>query len=68
MTGLETPRTVVDFLGLASAYLAARDFEHPRLDAEILLGDVLGLQRLELYLHHDRPLAAAEIEQRACSG
>lgn len=62
MTALETPRTVVDFLGLASAYLAARDFEHPRLDAEILLGDVLGLQRLELYLHHDRPLAPAEVD------
>ncbi len=62
MTALETPRTVVDFLGLASAYLQARDFEHARLDAEILLGDVLGLQRLELYLHHDRPLAPAEID------
>ncbi|MDX6376906.1 MAG: release factor glutamine methyltransferase [Gaiellaceae bacterium] len=62
MTALDTPRTVVDFLGLASAYLAARDFEHARLDAEILLGDVLGLKRLELYLHHDRPLAPAEID------
>ncbi len=62
MTALETPRTVVDFLGLASAYLQARDFDHARLDAEILLGDVLGLQRLELYLHHDRPLAPAEID------
>jgi release factor glutamine methyltransferase len=62
VTALETPRTVVDFLGLASAYLQARDFEHARLDAEILLGDVLGLQRLELYLHHDRPLAPAEID------
>jgi release factor glutamine methyltransferase len=62
VTALETPRTVVDFLGLASAYLAARDFEHARLDAEILLGDVLGLKRLELYLHHDRPLAPAEID------
>ncbi len=62
MTALETPRTVVDFLGLASAYLRARDFEHARLDAEILLGDVLGLQRLELYLHHDRPLAPAEVD------
>ncbi len=62
MTALETPRTVVDFLGLASAYLVARDFEHARLDAEILLGDVLGLGRLELYLHHDRPLTPAEID------
>ena len=43
VTALETPRTVVDFLGLASAYLQARDFDHARLDAEILLGDVLGL-------------------------
>jgi release factor glutamine methyltransferase len=62
VTALETPRTVVDFLGLASAYLVARDFEHARLDAEILLGDVLGLGRLELYLHHDRPLTPAEID------
>jgi release factor glutamine methyltransferase len=62
VTVLETPRTVVDFLGLASAYLVARAFEHARLDAEILLGDVLGLGRLELYLHHDRPLTPAEID------
>jgi release factor glutamine methyltransferase len=62
VTALEAPRTVVDFLGLASAYLVARDFEHARLDAEILLGDVLGLGRLELYLHHDRPLTPAEID------
>jgi release factor glutamine methyltransferase len=59
---LAAPRTVVDFLGLASAYLAARDFEQPRLDAELLLGDVLGLGRLELYLHHDRPLDPAEVD------
>jgi release factor glutamine methyltransferase len=58
---LPAPRTVVDFLGLASAYLAARDFEQPRLDAELLLGEVLGLGRLELYLHHDRPLDQAEV-------
>lgn len=63
MTGLEAPRTVVDFLGLASAYLAARDFEQPRLDAELLLGEVLGLGRLELYLHHDRPLQPAEVDR-----
>jgi release factor glutamine methyltransferase len=59
---LAAPRTVVDFLGLASAYLAARDFEQPRLDAELLLGHVLGLGRLELYLHHDRPLEEAEVD------
>jgi release factor glutamine methyltransferase len=56
------PRTVVELLGLATAYLGARGFESPRLDAELLLGDALGLQRLELYLHHDRPLEAGEID------
>jgi release factor glutamine methyltransferase len=62
VTELAPPRTVVDFLGLASAFLSARGLPSPRLDAEILLGDVLGLGRLELYLHHDRPLEDAEVD------
>jgi release factor glutamine methyltransferase len=61
--GVRTPpRTVVELLGVASAYLDARGFETPRLDAELLLGHVLGMRRLELYLHHDRPLEPAEVD------
>jgi release factor glutamine methyltransferase len=56
------PRTVVELLGVASAYLDARGFETPRLDVELLLGHVLGMRRLELYLHHDRPLEPAEVD------
>jgi release factor glutamine methyltransferase len=56
------PRTVVELLGVATAYLDARGFETPRLDVELLLGHVLGMQRLELYLHHDRPLEQAEVD------
>ena len=33
----------------------------PKLDAEYLLAHVLGIQRLELYLDHDRPLEPAEV-------
>ena len=55
-------RTVVEVLGLTSAYLAARGYESPRLEAELLLGNVLGLGRLELYLHHDRPLEPSELD------
>ncbi len=62
MTPLPPPRTVVEFLGVASAYLAAREFVSPRLDAELLLGHAVGLARLELYLQHDRPLEPAEID------
>jgi release factor glutamine methyltransferase len=62
VTELAPPRTVVDFLGLASAFLGARGLPSPRLDAELLLGEVLGLGRLELYLHHDRPLQESEVD------
>ena len=54
-------RTVKDVLALSSAYLAAKESPTARLDAELLIGSVLGLDRLELYLHHDRPVTAAEL-------
>ena len=56
-------RPLVDVLGLASAYLDSRGSASPRLDAELLLGRVLGLSRLELYLHHDRPLEPVELDR-----
>ena len=34
--------------------------DSPRLDAELLLAQALGLSRLELYTQHDRPLTEAE--------
>jgi release factor glutamine methyltransferase len=43
-------------------YLAARGVESPRVDAELLLARALGLQRIELYTQHDRPLTEAERE------
>jgi release factor glutamine methyltransferase len=52
--------TVGEVLAAATAYLASRGLEHPRLDAEHLLARSLGLQRLELYTQHDRPLTEAE--------
>jgi release factor glutamine methyltransferase len=56
------PKTVADVLGLTSAYLAAKGSPTARLDGELLLGEVLGLSRLELYLHHDRPLTPGELD------
>ena len=44
----------------ATEYLAAKGVDSPRLDAEHLLGKALGLSRVELYMHLDRPLTDPE--------
>jgi release factor glutamine methyltransferase len=54
-------RTVKDVLALASAYLEAKGSPTARLDAELLVGHALGMPRLDLYLHHDRPLTEDEL-------
>ncbi len=52
--------TLGEVLGLSAGYLGGRGVDSPRLDAELLLGKALGLSRLDLYLHHDRPLTDGE--------
>ncbi|HET9675592.1 MAG TPA: peptide chain release factor N(5)-glutamine methyltransferase [Gaiellaceae bacterium] len=52
--------TVGEVLRRATEYLAGKGVESPRLDAEHMLGKALGLSRVELYMHHDRPLDDAE--------
>lgn len=42
-------------------YLGGRGIHDPRLDAELLLADTLGLKRLDLYLQFDRPLLPEEL-------
>jgi release factor glutamine methyltransferase len=52
--------TLGEVLAGATDYLAARGVPSPRVDAEHLLARSLGLQRIELYTQHDRPLMEAE--------
>lgn len=49
-----------EVLRRTAGYLAERGCDTPRLDAELLLADVLGVDRLALYTDHDRPLTASE--------
>ena len=51
---------VAEVLRGATDYLAARGVDSPRVDAELLLARALGLERIELYTQHDRPLNEAE--------
>jgi release factor glutamine methyltransferase len=51
-----------EVLRRSTAYLERRGSPTARLDAELLLAHALGLSRIELYTHHDRPLTAAETD------
>jgi release factor glutamine methyltransferase len=55
--------TVSDVLRRSTEYLAAKGSETPRLDAERLLSKATGLERIELYMHSDRPLTQAELAE-----
>jgi release factor glutamine methyltransferase len=61
--GTDAPRTVLDYLRRATVFLAERECASPRLDAEVLLAEVLASDRVGVYLRFDRPLAAAEVER-----
>lgn len=52
--------TLGEVLRGAADYLAAQGVPSPRVDAELLLARALGLERIELYTQHDRPLTSAE--------
>jgi release factor glutamine methyltransferase len=56
------PRTVLAYLGRAHEFLAARGMASARLDAEVLLAFVLGVDRVGVYLRFDQPLAPREID------
>jgi release factor glutamine methyltransferase len=55
--------TVADVVKRSTEFLAGKGVPSPRVDAEHLVGKALGLTRLELYLHYDRPLTEAEVAE-----
>lgn len=59
----EPPKRLLDYLKLAGNHLRAKGIESDRLDAELLLSEALGMTRVELYTHHERPLSTAEVDR-----
>ncbi len=62
MSKAGTERTVLELLNKSASYLAAKGSSSPRLDAELLLSDVLGCSRIQLYVGFERPLEESEID------
>ncbi len=54
--------TLVDVLTRTERWLREREVPSPRLEAEMILAHVLGVERLQLYLSYDRPLTDAELK------
>lgn len=52
---------LLTILQKAGEFLHEKGSPSPRLDAEVLLADVLGMQRIELYANYDRPLDNKEL-------
>lgn len=52
--------TIERILKTTHDYFAGKGLDSPRLDAELLLAQVLGVNRVYLYTHFDRPLSDAE--------
>lgn len=56
--------TLLQLLTVTRNYFREKGIESARLDAELLIGHCLGLDRVGLYLEYDRPLLEQEL--RAC--
>ncbi len=54
--------TIGELINLSAGYLQEKGCSSPRLDAELLLGHVLGVDRLSLYLNFDKPLTSREVD------
>ena len=54
---------VLESIQLSTEYLEKKGIESPRLNAELLLADILGCTRLNLYLMFDRPLSEDQKNQ-----
>jgi len=52
---------VLEVIRRTERFFAEAGIEKPRLDAELLLAEVLGCKRLELYLQFERPLDDAQL-------
>lgn len=50
-------------MNLSTQHLAEKGFENPRLNVERLLASVLKMNRIDLYLNFERPIAEPELNQ-----
>jgi release factor glutamine methyltransferase len=55
--------TISELLRKTTGYLKDKGSSSPRLDAEVLMTEVLGLSRVELYTNYEQPLTPPEVDR-----
>ncbi len=56
-------KSLLEILNYSSGYLNDNNIENPRLNAELMLADIMNCKRLQLYLDFEKPLSSAEKEK-----
>ena len=59
----ESKWTIIKLIRWATTYLKSYDIDSPRATGEILLAHALQCSRIDLYLKHDQPLVADELQK-----
>jgi len=54
--------TIRNVLSWTASYFQSRNIASPKADAAILLAHALNMERIEVYLQHDKPLCPRELE------
>lgn len=54
---------IKEILNRTDEFLSERGIESPRLDAEVLLADLLDIERINLYVKFDYPLKSSELKE-----
>nr|WP_092070688.1 peptide chain release factor N(5)-glutamine methyltransferase [Dendrosporobacter quercicolus]NSL48341.1 peptide chain release factor N(5)-glutamine methyltransferase [Dendrosporobacter quercicolus DSM 1736]SDM13695.1 release factor glutamine methyltransferase [Dendrosporobacter quercicolus] len=55
--------TIGSILKWTGQYFGEKGVENPRLDAEVLLSHILGMERIQLYVHFEQPLQQHELAE-----
>jgi release factor glutamine methyltransferase len=60
---IDNSKTIRSFLEVTTDFFKQKGIPTPRLDAEVLLGYVLGMSRIQLYVNYDQPLQESEVDR-----
>jgi release factor glutamine methyltransferase len=58
---MEEAWTILKVIQWTAGYFKRKGVEQPRANAEVLLAHILGMERVQLYLHFDKPLSRCEL-------